>query len=85
MPKVALEKACKRTLAELPPEFQHLDIPDFGIEINLYKYQQIAIVNVFHFACSIRECCEAFREKTVLGTERACLPIRLISPQKGSP
>jgi len=48
MPKVVLEKACNRTLSELSPEFQHLDIPDFGIDINLYEYQQTAIVNLLH-------------------------------------
>ena len=48
MKKVILEKVCNRNLAELPPEFHNLDISDFGIDINLYDFQQTAIVNLLH-------------------------------------
>ena len=47
--KVILEKVVSNhRLDELPSEFQDLDIYDFGIDINLYDYQQTAIENILH-------------------------------------
>lgn len=49
MKKVILEKVVSnRGLSDLPPEFQNLDISDFGIDFSLYSYQQTAIENILH-------------------------------------
>ncbi|MFC1528177.1 DEAD/DEAH box helicase family protein [Candidatus Neomarinimicrobiota bacterium] len=48
MKKVILEKICEKSIHELPIDFKHLDIADFGLNTKLYKYQQKAIVNLLH-------------------------------------
>lgn len=49
MKKVILDKVVSNcSLSDLPPEFQNLDITDFGIDMSLYSYQQTAIENILH-------------------------------------